>query len=702
MNPSPNRVFQITVVAVAAMVAIVHVVSARPSHVWMWGAHMYAFYPGWVLVAATCVLAVVALVTTLRAPAVAGAVTNVLVATTTGRRFVVFASTCVLAGTALFWFARTTHTYLGDGNIIVEEIDRSRRLLEREPLSSLLQYAVYGTTKWWFFDPSRSIELNAQDALAPGSVAAGAFFLVMAWLVALELARMSKPDAGRHVCVITVLLWIVVVAQGYMQLFFGYVENYSFYAVGVLAYLWLTLRYLRAAAPLLLPALALVLCFSLHLSSLVLGASFGVLAVFALVRRETRRRALRDLAIALAVGVGVAFVFARVSEGYNPLATLLSMVQTAFASESNRGYMFSSAHYRDFTNEQILIGPLGMFLFLPAAAAALLTPGARRQPVTWFFLVAGMGFLAACWLIGDSNLGYARDWDLLSHSAIVFTTASLAFLLPRTRHAIVVAALVCAAVASMYHTAPWIGVNADAERSLARLQTLPLGLGRTEVVVSTYYRHRGDAANERMWLQRAIQRNPVNVNAIYLLGDLELDSGRYQEAVPMLEEAVRMRPDKLAFRISLVKALTALNRLPDAIPHLEVLARSNPQDVMVHVTLGEALRKAGRVTESREAFGNAERLYRPFAEMNTDNAQVSTLYGLMLLRIGRLDDAQRYLEKAIALEPRSADAYCFLGYVLRDLGEASAARNRFLTCLTINPGFADRGEIEAWLSQSRR
>ena len=272
----------------------VHVLAARPSLSWLWGAHFYAFFPPVLLYGATLLLATSMLIIVLREERTAARMTSFLARTLSGRRLLVMASVAVVAGTALFWVARICHSYLGDGNTIVQEIDTKHELLEREPLTSLLQYLVYGIAKPWFFAPDRSIEDVAFDAVAVGSVGAGLMFLVAAWLLADELVRLRPvQSADEERRPFTALVWLILVAQGYVQLFFGYVENYSFYAVGVVVYLWLCLRCLRGACPLLFPALALFLCFALHLSSIVLGASFLAIAVPALSRRDRRRAAIR-------------------------------------------------------------------------------------------------------------------------------------------------------------------------------------------------------------------------------------------------------------------------------------------------------------------------------------------------------------------------------------------------------------------------
>lgn len=695
-----NRVLTGAVVGVAVFTAAVHVVAARRDLSWMWGAHFYGFYPPWLLITSTLALAAVIVATLFRRESLARVVTKAIGPALVGRRMIATAALCVAAGTASFWIARACHTYLGDGSIIVEGIDTDQTIVVGQPLTSLIQVAVYRTTTPWFYDANRSVELNAQDPLALSSVLAGFLFLAIAWLLARELARLATAAEPQQ-SGITALLWLVMVSQGYMQLFFGYVENYSYNAVGVLLYLWLSLRYLRGSGPLIYPAFALLLCGTLHLSSLVLGVSFLVLAAFGLWQRGSRARTLRDLAIVAGITVAVALAFSRVREGYNVFSTIAEMARTAFAQQAGRGYTFSIAHYRDFFNEQLLIGPLGMFLLVPSLVAAVLTSSLRRQPAVWFAAVAGVTLLVAAWLLRDARLSYARDWDLQAHTGLVYTTAALVLLLSsRVRHQVVVASLVCAFAASIYHTAPWIALNADETRSLARLETLPLAGGQPEVMISTYYRQRGDTDNQRLWLNRALQVNPTNVNAIHILGSLNLQTGRYEEAVRAFELALQIRPEKLSFRMSLVHALNALNRLPEAIPHLEILARADPNSLPVCIALAEALAQVGRMAESQRAFEEGERLCRPVLAQHPNDVSVVTAYGFIMMNLGRLEEAERHFANAITLDPRASDPHCFLGYVLREQGRVAEAREQFQSCLTMNPTFGGRPEIETWLKSN--
>ena len=118
----------------------------------------------------------------------------------------------------------------------------------------------------------------------------------------------------------------------------------------------------------------------------------------------------------------------------------------------------------------------------------------------------------------------------------------------------------------------------------------------------------------------------------------------------------------------------------------------------MHVTLGESLKQVGRDAESRAEFELAETLCRPMAAQHPNDPQVAVAYGFVLWRLHRLDEAEGQLARAIALNPQLADAYCSLGYVLRDKSRAADARKEFEACLRLNPAYAGRPEIEQWLA----
>jgi tetratricopeptide (TPR) repeat protein len=275
--------------------------------------------------------------------------------------------------------------------------------------------------------------------------------------------------------------------------------------------------------------------------------------------------------------------------------------------ETFPNYFWSARHLRDFLNGQLLIGPLGLMLFVPLAIVALrsLRRWSRR---TTFFVVLGVGFGAACVAAGDSNLGYARNWDLLAPAGFALTAAALALLLPRLRGRVAETGLLgLALMVSAYHTVPWIALNASLPRSFDRFATLPLELGRVESTIGYWYELRQDPAEAERWFVRALDQNPGNVRAHVFLGHLYSARGQYRLASQAFRYATDLRPTHDDYRLRLVDALVRGGQPEAAVAEVERVLRHQPDNARVWSLYGIVLLGAGRTAAAREAFEHAER-----------------------------------------------------------------------------------------------
>ncbi|MFQ5512511.1 MAG: tetratricopeptide repeat protein [Candidatus Krumholzibacteriia bacterium] len=692
-DPGGNhpRVFATTLAAIALVTVGLHIGGALALRDSFWGVHFYAFFHPFLLWLSTALVLAVSIVLVLR-PERAGAWLSEILGQIP--RGALAAGTTAAGAGALLWLARARHTYLGDGNVLVTSVPAGQAFHPHQPLTMLAQQVMYRLTAGFFGAGERSRDLVASDAVALGSVILGVVFAVVVWRIARELSGPRRAVA--------LLAAAVLLAQGYAQLFFGYVENYTFYAVGVALYLWLSLRYLRGAGPLLLPAAALLLVIALHLSAAILIPSFLVLAVHAFLTPARRLRAARDLAIAAAVLVGVDVALAAWQPGYHFMAELLRVAGIALTrrEEGAPGYMLSSIHLRDFWNEQFLIGPLGIFLFVPAVVTAFVRRSGHRARHL-FLVVAGAAYVGASWLAGDSNLGYARNWDLLAPGALVYTAAGLGlFLSPAKGDARRAAAVLsCALAVSLYHTVPWIATNALLQRSFERLKTLPLGLGRTEVLVGKWYSWRGSLDEAEEWFEKAIQVNPRNNNAHYLLGLVHWDKGEMSEAADAIARAVRLRPDKLLFRERLVTALRAAGRNEDTLPHVEFVLERKPEDVNYWIYYAETLYDMGREDEAVAAYRKALPLFQRIWDGEPESFRTNYTFGILYGNLGEHEKALSYFERALAADPQSGDAHYYAGLTLYFLDRHREANAHFRRCLEINPDHPHREDMEQWIEE---
>jgi Tfp pilus assembly protein PilF len=600
--PSTTRFYLYTVLGIASAGLCLQIASLGPLRNSFWGFHLYAFLHPFVgiLAWALLVIAAAALLRPLQSEGPTDGKGSPLTKHSTATA-IAFAALCGI----LFWLFRTQHAFLGDASSLEMDLARGQDFHPRQPLTMWLQQALYRYLGPLIEKDGMAGEDLARRVVAVGSVVAGFLFA----LVAVALGRLFVRNT-KHRPEIAWLVALILLTQGYVLLFFGYVENYTFYALTLGIYIYVALRFIEGTSPLLLPGFVVILALTLHLSAAVLVPSFLVLALWALARREKRMASLIDLSICAAVFLAIQIAGSRFWD-YGLLSSLFDVAGRAFGQEGSLipDYMMSARHLRDFFNEQFLIGPFALFAFLPAAVMALRLPG-RWSIATVFLLTLGVTYLAACVMAGDSNIGYARNWDLLAPAGVCFTAAALYFLVTHVPPSVMARRLlVFVLVASCLHAVPWVWVNHSESAAARRFETLPLGLGRTEVVMGSWHLRSGRREEATRWFDRAIAVNPNSAPAYAFLGMLFVQDERYEDARMAQSRAVALRPDKLDFRHNYVMTLIKLERDEEALPHIERLIQDAPDRVLYWQLAADILMGLGRTDEVRMLLQRYVELY---------------------------------------------------------------------------------------------
>jgi len=517
----------------------------------------------------------------------------------------------VLAG-IVFWVFREGHTLLGDGNALVRNIPAGQDFHMDEPLTIWLHRFFYVATGPLF--AGRTSAEVAHATIGLSGALCGALFVPIAWALAGDLARGAgavpgaapTADAGRAQRATQALVFAVLVGQGYVQLFFGYVENYTFLALALAGYALAALRALQGRAPLLLPAALLVLALALHLSAAVVVPSFAFLLAHRLADPRARLAALRDLALGAALFAATHALLARLGEGYDWTAMLLALGRRT--TDSTTSYGFHPPTFAQFMHQQLLIGPLGIFLLVVAAVVALRLR-LWRDGRSLFLAALAPGYAAASLIAGDSNLGVARNWDLLAPAGFVFTLVALGFALRAPWDGAALRRwLWVLALASLFHTVPWVAVNASAGRTIERYKVLPLGLGRAQVMVADWYYAQGREDEALGWYRLALDENPLQNHAHSQLGRIALHRGRFDIAELAFREALRSRPNMALYRFQLVDALVRSHRLGPARAQLDTLLALEPAVAGYRAASAVVWLGLGRPDSAGAALDAAERL----------------------------------------------------------------------------------------------
>jgi len=199
-----------------------------------------------------------------------------------------------------------------------------------------------------------------------------------------------------------------------------------------------------------------------------------------------------------------------------------------------------------------------------------------------------------------------------------------------------------------------------------------------DAALSAY--RRGDLAGAEARFRGLIAEQPRMTVAYSHLGGLLVDAGRTEDAIAVLESAIRAGADNEDVRVKL-----ALARLRAGRPDLgrQALARDldspNPQ---VHAALGRLAAALGDPAEARARFERA-------LELDPTNPSAVGDLGILLLDGGDLVGARARLEQAVAQDPSLAEAWNALAVVRLRGEDVDGAIDAWRRAVEADPRYPD-------------
>ncbi len=477
----------------------------------------------------------------------------------------------------LFWRFRSATHFLGDAGLRIRNLADHRHGASNSVLDSFLLYR-------WFGFLEVHTGLRAETFLALISGLSGILFVVLlAWWT-----RVSKFAAGGRG-----FLLLLTATSGYMLVFFGYAEQYGPACLAVLLYLVVAERSIEGRGHPAWALLTFVVAVAVHRSSLALSGS----ALYVLVRyvrdpegtaapRNRRVRLGAAAVLSLFAALAVGCLFRGLWAAGRAVSVFVPLTPGAIDAAARPYSLLSGVHWVNVINQHLLLSPVGILLLPVFAVTGFRQPGSRGA---WFrFLLLG----AAPWLLLSAvwapDLGAPRDWDVFSPVAFLYTFTAgvlavdrLAGCSRRVREP-VFALLVCA---SLFHTVPWVWVNASRESARDRFERLietekswgtfavayaahEMGAyfleeehdpGRAagmferaaEVDPGPRYDYEagiawfeaGEDEKAALALARAVKRNPRFADAYVYLGMIYVRQERREDAIVLFERALELDPD---------------------------------------------------------------------------------------------------------------------------------------------------------------
>ena len=190
-----------------------------------------------------------------------------------------------------------------------------------------------------------------------------------------------------------------------------------------------------------------------------------------------------------------------------------------------------------------------------------------------------------------------------------------------------------------------------------------------------------DAVRTESIARRLVHRSPNTARFHHVLGTALLESGRTDEAIEQLSDAVRLRPDYPEAHINLGNALAHHGRTDEAITHYDDALRTDPNSADARVGRGNALAATGRVSEAIAEYEMAIRVAPLHAGAHFDLANA-------LVRERRVAEAVDHYEEAIRLRPNFMMAHHNLGVLLARRGRPRQALTHLSEAVRLAPDFA--------------
>ncbi len=202
---------------------------------------------------------------------------------------------------------------------------------------------------------------------------------------------------------------------------------------------------------------------------------------------------------------------------------------------------------------------------------------------------------------------------------------------------------------------------------LIQLESAPARVVRPEVLLA---RARNSIRARRFDQARAICEqillaDPVNPDALNVLGVALAEERRLGEAIVHFENATRVSPDCADAWLNRGVVLSDLGMFNDALASFEQVIALRPTETTGHARRAMTLYRLGRFRQAADA-------YEPILAEIGQDAAITANRATALLWTGRIDEATAGFDQAIALSPDSPSGWmnkALAQLLLGDLGE---------------------------------
>jgi hypothetical protein len=302
-----------------------------------------------------------------------------------------------------------------------------------------------------------------------------------------------------------ILLGSILVFSGCSVFFFGYIESYTVFYFAILLYLvsgWLAAE---GKMHFVIAGLSFIVMVGFHFASIFFLPSFVFLFVIVFLKRKT------EAFVSLGIMVSILLISFLISgKSFQDIFQVFNQQEHSsllpfFTNKENYFpyTIFSFPHFIDIVNEHLLVIPfIGIIVVLFFVVFWKMVEW-KNHLLFFLLITSASGFLFT--FVGNFELGYARDWDVVS--VFLLPLVFLAIYLLHEQFEKMDEIVFALAVLSFLQNVLWISVNVNERKGVQRFYTLESTTQMNNRIRGYYY---------DQWAQYYIRKKLDDSSVVYL------------------------------------------------------------------------------------------------------------------------------------------------------------------------------------------
>jgi tetratricopeptide (TPR) repeat protein len=199
---------------------------------------------------------------------------------------------------------------------------------------------------------------------------------------------------------------------------------------------------------------------------------------------------------------------------------------------------------------------------------------------------------------------------------------------------------------------------------------------------SLIFLQKGNLIEAKKICEFIIKREPLNSDALHLLGVIEYKAYNYKIAELLISKAILINPNNSSFYSNLGHVLKKINKIEDALFSYDKAISLKPDYAEAYHNRGIVLKELNKIEEALSDYDKAISLKPDYAEAYHNR-------GIVLKELNKIEEALSDYDKAISLKPDSEKFYCSRGVSLTELKKLENALSDYDKAISLKPDYAE-------------